>query len=70
MVQDTAQREEYYCERGLSVGDMVKHRHKAGTKLHPKWDSKFIICDITDKNTYQLQTRNSTYSKASTMGHV
>ena len=58
MDQEAAQREENYRERGLGVGDLVKRRHEAGTKLHPKWDGPFVIRDITDKNTYQLQTKN------------
>ena len=58
IVQEAAQREDDYRERSLGVGDLVKRRHEAGTKLHPKWDGPFIIRDVTDKNTYQLQTKN------------
>ena len=58
MEQEAAMREENYHERDLGVGDLVKQRHEAGTKLHPKWDGPFVIHDVTDKNTYQLKTRN------------
>ena len=36
----------------------MKWKHKAGTKLHPKWDGPFVIHAVTDKNVYQLQTCN------------
>ena len=58
MEKEASQREERYRERGLGPGDLVKRRHEAGTKLHPRWDGPFVIRDVTDKNTYQLQTRN------------
>jgi hypothetical protein len=58
MEREAAQREDRYQEKGLGVGDLVKRRHEAGTKLHPRWDGPFVIRDVTDKNTYQLQTRN------------
>ena len=58
MEKEVSQREETYRERGLGIGDLVKHRHEASTKLHPQWDGPFLIRDVTDKNTYQLQTRN------------
>jgi hypothetical protein len=58
MEREAAQREDRYQEKGLGVGDLVKQRHEASTKLHPRWDGPFVIRDVTDKNTYQLQTRN------------
>jgi len=58
MAKEADQREEEYRERGLGIGDLVKRRHEAGTKLHPRWDGPFRIWDVTDKNTYQLETRN------------
>lgn len=58
--------DERYQERGLSVGDLVKCKHKAGTKLHPRWDGLFIIQDITDKNTYQLQTKDTSFEAYTT----
>jgi len=58
MAEKAAQHEEEYREAGLGIGDLVKRRHEAGTKLHPRWDGPFIIRDVTDKNVYQLQTRN------------
>lgn len=58
MEKEAGQRDERYRETGLGIGDLVKRRHEAGTKLHPRWDGPFIVRDVTDKNTYQLQTRN------------
>ena len=58
MEKEVLQREEVYRKRGLGPGDLVKHRHEASTQLHPRWDGLFIIRDVTDKNVYQLQTRN------------
>ena len=58
MEKEVLQCEEVYRERGLGPGDLVKRRHEASTKLHPHWDGLFIIQDVTDKNVYQLQTRN------------
>ncbi len=53
------EREQGYLEWGLTIGDLVKRQNKCQSKLHPCWDGPFIICDISDKNTYQLMTRNS-----------
>jgi hypothetical protein len=58
MDKEASQHEERYQERGLGIGDLVKRRHEGSTKIHPKWDGPFVIRDITDKNTYQLRTRN------------
>ena len=58
MEREVSQREATYRERGLGVGDLVKRRNEASTKLHPRWDGPFMIRDVTDKNVYQLQTRN------------
>jgi hypothetical protein len=38
MEKEALQREEGYRERGLGIGDLVKRRHEASTKLHPRWD--------------------------------
>ena len=64
MEQEAVMCDENYHDRDLGIGDLVKQMHAAGMKLHPKWDSPFIIHDVTDKNTYQLKTRMATYSKA------
>jgi hypothetical protein len=58
MDKEASQREESYRESGFGVGDLVKRRSEASTKLHPRWDGPFMIRDVTDKNVYQLQTRN------------
>lgn len=58
MQQEVSRREGANRERALGLGDLVKRRHEAGTKLHPRWDGPFVIRDMTDKNTYQLQTCN------------
>ena len=56
--KEALSRDDAYREKGLGIGDVVKRQHEAGTKLHPRWDSPFVIRDVTDKNVYQLQTRN------------
>jgi hypothetical protein len=45
-------------ERSLGIGDLVLCRNERESKLHPRWDGPFIIYDVSDKNTYQLMTRN------------
>ncbi|TFY51095.1 hypothetical protein EVJ58_g10743 [Rhodofomes roseus] len=51
-------REGTYRERGFGIGDLVLRRSESPTKLHPRWDGPFIVHDLTDRNTYQLRTRN------------
>jgi hypothetical protein len=51
-------REEQYREDPLGPGDLVLRKNKARTKLHPRWDGPFVVRASTDKNVYQLQTRN------------
>jgi hypothetical protein len=57
--QEATRQDDTYRERGFAIGDLVRRvvgqRH---SKIHPVWDGPFIIRDITNKNTYQLQTRN------------
>lgn len=47
MEKEVNQREEQYQERDLGIGDLVKRRHEASTKLHPRWDGPFLIRDMT-----------------------
>ena len=56
--KEADRRDEEYREQALGPGTLVKRKHEAGTKLHPKWDGPFVIRAVTDKNVYQLQTRN------------
>ncbi|TFY51092.1 hypothetical protein EVJ58_g10744 [Rhodofomes roseus] len=51
-------REDTYRERALGIGDLVLRRSESPSKIHPRWDGPFIVHDLTDKNTYQLATRN------------
>jgi transposase InsO family protein len=55
---EASRREDSYRERGIAIGDLVLRRSEAFSKLHPRWDGPFIVRDLTDRNTYQLQTRN------------
>ncbi|GBE78770.1 predicted protein [Sparassis crispa] len=58
-LQDEARRREgTYHERALGIGDYVLRRSENPTKLHPRWDGPFIVHDVTDRNVYQLRTRN------------
>ncbi len=52
MAKEADQREEEYRERGLGIGDLVKRRHEAGTKLHPRWDGPFRIRDVTEQRYF------------------
>lgn len=54
--KEATQREDQYREKRLGVGDLVKRRHEA--EAPPRWDAPVMIRDVTDKNVYQLQTRN------------
>jgi transposase InsO family protein len=45
-------------ERGLGIGDLVLRKSERQSKLHPRWDGPFLIYDVSEKNTYQLMTRN------------
>ncbi|PIL29294.1 hypothetical protein GSI_09345 [Ganoderma sinense ZZ0214-1] len=56
--KEASKRENAYHDRALGIGDLVLHRSENPTKLHPRWDGPFIIQDLTDRNTYQLRTRN------------
>jgi transposase InsO family protein len=51
-------RDESYKERALGIGDLVLRVNERQSKIHPRWDGPFIIHDVSDKNTYQLRTRN------------
>ena len=55
---EALRREDTYRDRALGIGDLVLRRAKDTTKLHPRWDGPFVIHDLTDRNTYQLRTRN------------
>jgi hypothetical protein len=58
MVREARCREEQYREDPLGPGDLVLRKNEARTKLHPRWDGPFVVRASTDKNVYQLQTRN------------
>jgi hypothetical protein len=58
MVREAARREEGYREDPLGPGDYVLRRHEKESKLHPRWDGPFVVRATTNKNVYQLQTRN------------
>ncbi|PIL31638.1 transcription factor [Ganoderma sinense ZZ0214-1] len=51
-------REDTYRDRGIGIGSLVLRRSPEATKLHPRWDGPFIVHDLTDRNTYQLRTKN------------
>ncbi|KAH8998696.1 hypothetical protein EDB92DRAFT_1813481 [Lactarius akahatsu] len=50
--------DETYQEQPLDVGGLVLRRHRATTKLHPRWDGPFVIRDMTDKNVDQYKISN------------
>ncbi|GBE83862.1 hypothetical protein SCP_0509190 [Sparassis crispa] len=58
LAQQAECRDERYCERALGIEDLILRRSEPDSKIHPRWDGPFIIQDVTDKNTYQLATRN------------
>nr|VWP00786.1 Methylenetetrahydrofolate reductase (EC [Ganoderma boninense] len=51
-------RENTYRDRGIGIGSLVLRRSPEATKLHPRWDGPFVVHDLTDRNTYQLRTKN------------
>ena len=53
-----AKREDTYKDHGIGIGDLVLRRSPEATKLHPRWDGSFVVHDLTDRNTYQLRTKN------------
>lgn len=53
---EASHHEQMYHEHSFGVGNLVLHCSENPTKLHPRWDSPFIIHNLTDRNTYQLHT--------------
>jgi hypothetical protein len=58
MAKEAARCEDDYREDPLGPGDFVLRQHEALTKLHLRWDGPFVVRNTTDKNVFQLQTRN------------